>query len=193
MAMAKTILRVALAACASAHAAEAATRVFIVDGNNARLRFSCDVLGLSEVEGAFTRFVAMVAIDEKAPGETRTVVKIDAASLTTDHTSWIEDLKGPDFFDVARYPIVDFTSFTAVVEAPGVLSIPGKLTLRGVTQPVSLRVEYQLPEQTGTGYGTMKAAAELDRTAFGMDAYDLVLSDDVSIEVKGSVVMGFGQ
>lgn len=193
MAMAKTILRVALAACASAHAAEAATRVFIVDGNNARLRFSCDVLGLSEVEGAFTRFVAMVAIDEQAPGETRTVVKIDAASLTTDHTSWIEDLKGPDFFDVARYPIVDFTSFTAVVEAPGVLSIPGKLTLRGVTQPVSLRVEYQLPEQTGTGYGTMKAAAELDRTAFGMDAYDLVLSDDVSIEVKGSVVMGFGQ
>jgi polyisoprenoid-binding protein YceI len=193
MAMAKTILRVALAACASAHAAEAATRVFIVDGNNARLRFSCDVLGLSEVEGAFTRFVAMVAIDEQAPGETRTVVKIDAASLTTDHTSWIEDLKGPDFFDVTRYPIVDFTSFTAVVEAPGVLSIPGKLTLRGVTQPVSLRVEYQLPEQTGTGYGTMKAAAELDRTAFGMDAYDLVLSDDVSIEVKGSVVMGFGQ
>ena len=155
MAMAKTILRVALAACSSAHAAEAATRVFIVDGNNARLRFSCDVLGLSEVEGAFTRFVAMVAIDEKAPGETRTVVKIDAASLTTDHTSWIEDLKGPDFFDVTRYPIVDFTSFTAVVEAPGVLSIPGKLTLRGVTQPVSLRVEYQLPEQTGTGYGTM--------------------------------------
>lgn len=193
MAMAKTIFRVALAACASAHAAEAATRVFIVDGNNARLRFSCDVLGLSEVEGAFTRFVAMVAIDEQAPGETRTVVKIDAASLTTDHTSWIEDLKGPDFFDVTRYPIVDFTSFTAVVEAPGVLSIPGKLTLRGVTQPVSLRVEYQLPEQTGTGYGTMKAAAELDRTAFGMDAYDLVLSDDVSIEVKGSVVMGFGQ
>ena len=193
MAMAKTLIRVALAACASAHAAEAATRVFIVDGNNARLRFSCDVLGLSEVEGAFTRFVAMVAIDEQAPGETRTVVKIDAASLTTDHTSWIEDLKGPDFFDVTRYPIVDFTSFTAVVEAPGVLSIPGKLTLRGVTQPVSLRVEYQLPEQTGTGYGTMKAAAELDRTAFGMDAYDLVLSDDVSIEVKGSVVMGFGQ
>ena len=193
MAMAKTFFRVALAACASAHAADAAPRIFIVDGNNARLRFSCDVLGLSEVEGAFTRFVAMVAIDEQAPGETRTVVKIDATSLTAERKSWIEDLKGPDFFDVARYPMVDFSSFTAVVEAPGVLNIPGKLTLRGVTQPVSLRVEYRLPEETGTGLGSMTAVAEVDRTAFGMDAYDLVLSDDVSIEVKGSVAMGYGQ
>lgn len=187
------MLPLAIAAFALAQAADAAPRIFIIDGNNARLNFSCDVLGLSEVEGAFTRFVAMVAIDEAAPGETRTVVMIDATSLTTERKAWTEELKGRDFFDVARHPMVDFSSFTAVVQEPGVLNVPGHLTLRGVTRPVTLRVRYRLPDLAGTGLGHMEASAEIDRTAFGMDAYDLVLADEVEIEVRGSVVMGFGQ
>jgi len=193
MARAAAVLSLTIAACALAQAAHATPRIFIIDGNNAELSFSCDVLGLSEVEGAFTRFIAMVAIDEEAPGETRTVVMIDATSLTTERQSWTEDLKGPDFFDVARYPMVDFSSFTALVQEPGVLNVPGHLTLRGVTRPVTLRVRYRLPDLAGTGLGHMEARAEIDRTAFGMDAYELVLSDDVEIEVRGSVVMGFGQ
>ncbi|BCW87997.1 Protein YceI [Alphaproteobacteria bacterium SO-S41] len=169
----------------------AAPRIFIVDGHNAKLTFNCAVLGMMDVEGAFTRFVAMVAIDESAPGEARTVVRVDAGSLTTDETDWIEDLKGPDFFDVTRYPLFDFNSFGAEVVSPGVLRVSGTLTLKGISRPVTLKVRYRLPDAAG-GAAHLQAQGELDRTEFGMDAYDLVLSDDVEIDVTGSLA-GYGQ
>jgi polyisoprenoid-binding protein YceI len=190
--MFKPLAVAAVSAACALQPAAAAPRIFIIDGHNAKLTFRCAVLGMVDVEGAFTRFVAMVAIDEAAPGEARTVVRVDAASLTTDETRWLDDLRGPDFFHVAQYPMFDFNSFGAEVLAPGLLRLTGTLTLRGVSRPVTLRVRYRLPAPDGDGEALLDASAEVDRTQFGMDAYALVLSDDVEIEVTGRLA-NFGQ
>ncbi len=185
----KTLL-VGLLGCGAVGVADAHSRVFILDGNSGTLNFSCDVMGLMPVEGGFTRFIAVITIDEDAPWEARAVVKVDARSLMTDDGAWIDDLKGPDFFNVAAYPEFDFTSRTTTVEGPGRLRIDGALTLRGETRPISLRVRYQTPD-TPSGTAAISADGELDRTEFGMDAYDMVVSDDVEIEVSGTARPGY--
>lgn len=185
----KTLLVGLWTACAIG-AAEARERVFIMDGHSGALQFSCDVMGVMPVEGAFTRFIAVITIDETRPQDARAVVKVDANSLQTDELDWVADLKGPDFFDVAAYPEFGFASYAAFVEGPGLLRLDGMLTLRGQSKPVSLRVRYEAPDAPG-GPAEISADAEVERSAFGMDAYDLVLADEVEIAVTGEARPGF--
>jgi len=185
----KTLL-VGLLGCCATGVADAHSRVFILDGNSGTLNFSCDVMGVMPVEGGFTRFIAVITIDEDAPWEARAVVKVDANSLVTDDAEWLADLKGPDFFNVAAYPEFDFASYATTVEAPGQLRIQGSLTLRGETKPVTLHVRYQTPDAPGGG-AAIQADGELDRTEFGMNAYSMVVSDDVEIAVSGTARPGY--
>lgn len=185
----KTLLA-GLCAAAAVQAAAAQSRVFVMDGHSGTLNFSCEALGLTAIEGGFTRFVAVIVIDEDAPETARAVVKVDAGSLTSDDRDWIEDMRGPDFFDVAAYPEFDFASHAAAVEGPGRIRLDGMLRLRGIVRPVSLHVRYTAADAPD-GPAMVEAEGEVDRTAFGMDAYDLVLSDDVAIEVSGAAHPGF--
>lgn len=174
----------------TAHAA-AEQRMYILDGNSSTLKFSCDLFGVMPIEGAFTRFIAMIAIDSEAPGEARAVVKVDARSLESDDARWLDDLKGAEFFDIARYPHFDFKSFSATVVRPGVLKVRGQLTLRGITHPVTLKVRYALPGAGAGAEPTIEASGEVDRTDFGMTAYRAMVSDEVEIEVEGKPAAAF--
>ncbi|MFT3811702.1 MAG: YceI family protein [Micropepsaceae bacterium] len=185
----KTLLVGLWAACAIG-AAQARERVFIMDGHSGTLNFSCDVMGVMPVEGGFTRFIAVITIDENAPQDARAVVKVDANSLQTNESDWVADLKGPDFFDTAAYPEFGFASYAAYVEGPGLLRLDGMLTLRGRSKPISLRVRYEAPDAPG-GPAAIDAGAEVERADFGMDAYDLVLSDEVEIAVSGLARPGY--
>ncbi len=185
----KTLLVGLWIACAIG-AAQARERVFVMDGHSGRLNFSCDVMGMVPVEGGFTRFIAVITIDENNPQDARAVVRVDANSLETNELDWVADLKGPDFFDVAAYPEFDFASYAAVIEGPGVLRLDGTLTLRGRSKPISLRVRYQAPDAPG-GPAEIAANAEVERSDFGMDAYDLLLSDEVEIAVSGMARPGY--
>lgn len=185
----KTLLVGLLGWCAVG-VAHAQSQVFIMDGNSGTLNFSCDVMGLMSVEGGFTRFIAVITIDEDAPWDARAVVKVDANSLVSEDADWVADLKGPEFFNVAAYPEFAFASHAASVAGPGQLRIDGALTLRGETRPVTLHVRYE-PSGAPGGDAAIEADSELDRTQFGMDAYDMVLSDEVAISVSGTARPGY--
>lgn len=170
-------------------AARAEPRVFRIDGEGARLTFSCNVLGMLPMEGSFTRFVALVTLDPEAPADTRAVVTVDAASMVLSDPEWTEDLKGPGFFDVAHFPQFGFRSESTKVVEPGLLSVSGTLVLRGIARPVVLQVRYDAA--AGTAPTSMRAAAEVDRSEFGMDAFRPVVSDAVAIEVQGRLEPAF--
>lgn len=186
-------VRIAGAALAAmllgAPSAQASLRVFRVDSDTATLAFKCDLLGMLPMEGAFTRFVAIVTVDDTHPTTAQAVVTVDAKSLRMDDETWLDDARGPDFFDVERFPQFAFRSRTATVEAPGELAIHGTLTLRGVERPVTLRVRYDMPDDGSKP--SLEANAELDRSEFGMTALAPILSDDVNIEVRGNLEPAF--
>lgn len=167
----------------SCQAAWATPRSFTVDSASATLSFSCDLMGMMPVEGTFTKFVGSVLVDEVNPAQSTMTVTVDATSIVTDDGLWVDKLKGPEFFDVDRYPVFEFRATQTIVEAPGVLRITGPLTLKGITRPLTLLVRYEDSDRTIPP--EMTAEAELDRHEFGMTAYDTVLDDEVEIEVQG--------
>ncbi len=171
--------------------AAAAQRVFVISDRNASLTFECRILGVSSIEGHFAKFGALVVIDDDKPGEARTAVKIRADSLQVEDAERQDELLGADFFNATIFPLAEFNSYSARLNQPGLLEVQGRLTLRGITKPVTLQVAYKLPANPKEHTAQIHAEAKIDRTAFGMTAYELFLSDTVTITVSGTVEMSF--
>ena len=100
------------------------------------------------------------------------------------------NLKSPDFFDVAQYPVMTFKS--KHVEISGdVHKVTGELTLHGVTKEVTLTVE-DVSAEAKDPWGNFRIGAnvkgKIKRSDFGltwnaaMETGGVMLGDDVKIE-----------
>ena len=65
---------------------------------------------LMNVEGRFTDFEGCLQHAASDLTSSRVAVTIDAASIDTDLPDRDRELRGPDFFDVERYPRITFRS-----------------------------------------------------------------------------------
>ena len=101
------ILTATLALAASA-AAQATT--WQIDPNHTAAQFSVRHLGISTVRGAFTKVSGSVTYDPADPGKTVIDVTIDANSVDTRVERRDNDLRSPNFFDVAKFPTLTFKS-----------------------------------------------------------------------------------
>jgi len=91
-------------------------------------------------------------------------------------------LKSADFFEVEKYPTATFAS-TAVTANGDKYVLDGDFTLKGVTKPVSLELEYN-GVNPGMGHGAVagfEASVVLNRKDFGIDI-------DMPLETGGVVV-----
>ena len=98
-------------------------------------------------------------------------------------------LKNADFFDVEKYPVITFksTSFTKVSGED--YKLAGNLTIKDVTKPVELAVEYGGSEKDGYGnqkYG-FEVTGKINRKDFGLtynaltEAGGLTIGEDVKV------------
>ena len=98
---------------------------------------------LMNAEGHFSRFSGDVVVDPEAVSSARIMLTIDAASLDTGIDMRDRHLRSADFFDVERYPTIDFHSVR--VESGGRrATVVGRLTLHGVTRQVAVPVDVQI-------------------------------------------------
>ena len=115
---------------------------YVIDTEKAHafIQFRIQHLGFSWVYGRFNDFKGSFEFDEANPKEAEVNVTINVASIDTNHAERDKHLRSPDFFEVKKYPGAKFvsTGYTPMGEGKGRLD--GKLTIRGVTQPVSLNV-----------------------------------------------------
>lgn len=75
-------------------------------------------------------------------------INVDVAFVDTGNEKRDNHLRSADFFNVEKFPNMRFVS-TAVRRVKGNLRIVGRLTLHGVTQPVTLKVEGMSPAVVG--------------------------------------------
>ena len=93
------------------------------------------------------------------------------------------DLRSPTFFDVAKYPTINFRSKKAEVESQGKLKVTGDLTIHGVTKEVVLDVDGPSPPVNAMGGVRMGAEAttKINRRDFGVNGAPTVAGDEVQI------------
>ena len=112
-------------------------------------------------------------------------VKVDGRRLRVDGPRWMERMtRSASFLAVDRHPWIRFASAPfgdRLLHAGG--ELPGQLTLRGLTRPVSLRL---LPSQCARpGQDCdIHVQGELSRKDFGMTAYRAFLRDGVDVHFR---------
>lgn len=187
-----------LAACASLVAPRVSSEAvalkagaYALDPAHASLVFKVDHLGFSAYLGRLERFDATLDFDAGNPETARVEAAIDIASLDVANDEFAATLLGDDWFDAGRYPQAVFrsTAIERTGEATG--RMLGDLTLKGVTAPVALDVTFNGGAQDLLRGGYVvgfSARGEFSRKAFGVDRFDGLIGDTVSMEIEAEFV-----
>jgi polyisoprenoid-binding protein YceI len=94
-------------------------------------------------------------------------IKIQAASVDTGSGMKNGKLKGKNFFDVERNPLITFHSTKAIQTGPDTIEFDGDFTIRGVTKQEKLAFTIT---GKGTGSGTIAGTMAFDRKQYGMNS-----------------------
>jgi polyisoprenoid-binding protein YceI len=151
-----------------------------IDPVHSSIGFSVRHLMVSKVRGTFDKFSGAITVaDDGAPSVT---AEIAVDSVSTNSEQRDAHIKSADFFDVDEHPTATFTS-NRVRDNGDRYVLDGDLTLKGVTKPVSLDVEFY-GVNPGAGHGEVagfEASVVLNRKDFGIDI-------DMPLETGGAVV-----
>ena len=150
MTMQKIAQRIAIVsalALAASLSALAQTSNWSIDPAHSTAQFTVRHLGISNVTGNFTKVAGSVVLDEKNIAQSQVSATIDVNSVDTRVEMRDKDLKSPNFFDVEKYPTMEFKS-KKIVASGGKLQVIGDLTIHGTTHEVTLDVEGPSPEMT---------------------------------------------
>ncbi|MFA9430560.1 YceI family protein [Egicoccus sp. AB-alg2] len=145
-----------------------ATGTWVIDASHSSVEAVAKHLVVSKVRGRFTRFEGTIVIADQLEDSTVDVT-IDAASIDTNDAQRDGHLRSGDFLDVENHPSLTFRS-SRLKEAGDHYVIPGELTIRGVTRPVELEVEYLglIKDPWGNDKAGFTAATTIDREEFGI-------------------------
>jgi polyisoprenoid-binding protein YceI len=180
-----TILAALIAAAVELHADPAHTTA----------TFAVKHLVVTTVRGQFNKVESTLMWDKQDPTKSTVQVHIDAASVDTHVEKRDNDLRSPNFFDVAKCPDISFKS-TKVEKAaaPDTYKVTGDLTMHCQTKPLTLDVAFN-PNGTKSPWGTTvwagSATAHIKRSDWGLtwnktlESGGVVVSDDVDLEVDG--------
>ena len=149
------------------------------DQHSGALRFTATQAG-AKFPGHFGEFTVRLDFDAANPAKGVLDVTVAMASADTADQDRDEVLHGRDFFWVVRFPGASYHAEGFKRDGKAWVA-NGKLTLRGVTQPVAVRFEVK-PKQKLLG---MKGGAGLRRLEFGVGQGDWTdttwLADPVDI------------
>ena len=173
------------------------TATWQMDPDHSSFQFKIRHLTVSNVKGDFNKSRGVVTIDDQNITNLKVEVFIDAASVNTGHAQRDEHLRGPDFFDVTKYPTITFVSKKVIKADMDRLKVVGDLTIHGVTREITVDVEGPTPEVKDP-WGNFRrgatATTKINRRDFGLtwnkvlDTGGLVVGEEVNIYVELELV-----
>ena len=181
----KKFLAMAGLAAALAMPSLAATSNWNLDPFHSNAQFTVRHLGISNVQGEFTKISGTVMLDDADITKSTINVTIDATSVDTRVSRRDDDLKSPNFFDVAKFPTITFKSTKVEKDGEGKLKVTGDLTIKDVTKSVTLDVTG--PTAAITAMGSQRrgfsASTKVNRQDFHVSADPGMVGDDIAIQI----------
>lgn len=149
-------------------------------------------IGLFSKSAQFPRMSGGITLSPDRPEDADLKVTLNANALTAGDGVTLRRLKGPDFFDVANHPTIVFEGQGMTMTGPKSSTINGNLTARGVTKPATLKVKFASPPAEARPGEAIELTANtsIDRRAYGMNAYSLIVGKKVNITIKARMVPG---
>lgn len=187
--MKKWLLTVSLAA-ALAVPALAGASTWQLDPNHSTAQFTVRHLGISNVQGDFTKVTGTVELDDQDITKSSVSITIDVSTIDTRVQMRDNDLKSEHFFNVAQFPTMTFQSTKIVKTGEGSAKMTGNLTIRGVTKEVTLDVTGPTAAIKAMGGQRRGAAAtgKINRQDFGVSADPGMVGDEISLQIDLEMV-----
>jgi polyisoprenoid-binding protein YceI len=154
-----------------------------VDPNNSAVQFVVRHLGISNVQGDFTKISGTVNLDDSDISKSSVTASIDMSSVDTRVTPRDNDLKSAKFFDVTQFPTMTFQSTKIWSTGQGTEKMAGNLTLHGVTKEVTFDVTGPTAaiNQDGVMRRGVEATTSIDRRDFGITADPGIVGSEIAI------------
>lgn len=113
------------------------------DDAHSQIQFTVTHLGVSDVSGTFNDFDVTVQSSKADFSDAVFELSAKTASINTRIEARDNHLKSADFFDVEKFPTLNFKSTGITKAGKNKYKLAGNLTLHGVTKPVSLNLTYR--------------------------------------------------
>ena len=174
----------------------AQTSGWTIDPNHSAAHFTVRHMGLSNVTGTFDKVSGNAQMDDKDFTKSSVDAVIDVSSVDTRVQMRDNDLRSDHFFDVAKYPTMEFKSKRIEKQADGYKLI-GDLTMRGVTKEVALNMDEPsaiMTDQHGNAHRGFSATTTINRKDWGMTYNNLlqsgeaVVGDTIKIQIDAELV-----
>lgn len=177
--------------------AEAETETYALDRAASAVDFTIYATKIFKFkrEGQFSEFTGQVSFDPQNPLGTQLDLTIFTSSVDIHNDEHNELLKSGAFFDVEHFPTMHFTSSSTDVKADGTLAVTGDLTIRGITQRMTIPMKLKHDsESAGSPMAFFDSTFEIDRTAFGLTGiaktgFNVSISKEVKIHIAMATLL----
>jgi polyisoprenoid-binding protein YceI len=172
-----------------------AAGTYVLDQAHKRVGFVARHMMVSKVRGQFAEATATIAIADN-PLESSVTATIQAPSIETGQADRDAHLRSGDFLDVETHPTLEFRSTGVKSHRGNEFVLTGDLTVRGVTRPVELDVEFEGAGRSPYGQEIFgfTATTEIDREDFGLtwnvalETGGVLVGKKVKIEIEGEAI-----
>jgi polyisoprenoid-binding protein YceI len=159
-----------------------------LDKAHSRLGFEVSHLTISDVDGRFKVFDANLISEKNDFSDAVVTMAAEVGTIDTDNNKRDADLKGPDYFDSAKFPMITFKSKSFKKVNDRNYKVTGDLTIRGITKTVVLNAFWRtgINPMSKAAVAGFKVTGTIKRLDFGVGASTSVamIGDDVSIEAN---------
>jgi len=139
-----------------------------IDQTHTEVGFSVRHLMISKVRGSFTTIAGKITTAEN-PLDSTAELTVELASIDTRNEDRDTHLRSSDFFDAETNPTMTYQT-TSLHRDGDEIVVEGNLTIKDVTRPVTLNVEYNGvggDPWGGTRLG-LSAKGQINRNDFGI-------------------------
>ena len=177
-------------------AAENLTGQYTIDPSHSRIGFVARHAMVTKVRGSFNEFEGGGYFDANDPSKSRLDLTVKAASIDTRNPDRDAHLRSNDFFDMENYPEIRFVSTSVEPVDATTYRVTGDLTMKGVTRPVTLDVEYtgSAVDPFGNTRVGFEGSVTVDRKDWGvnwnaaLEAGGMLVSEKVVLEFEVSAI-----
>jgi len=165
---------------------------WVLDPMHSEVQFKVKHLVISTVSGFFKSFEGSLETSNDDFTDAKIDFSLDINSIDTNQSQRDEHLKSGEFFDAEKYPKVTFKSTSFKKSGDDEYKLKGDLTIKGITNPVTLDVEFG--GSAADFYGNTKAGFEItgkiNRKEFGLtwdgvtEAGSVVLGQDIKLLIN---------
>ncbi|MFA7769041.1 YceI family protein [Streptomyces sp. NRRL S-448] len=174
----------------------ALTGDYVIDAAHSSIGFTVRHAMVTNVRGAFIEHEGTLHLDGADPARSTASIDVKIASVDTGIADRDGHLRSGDFFDAETFPLMTFRSTEARQLGGDTYRITGELTIKDVTRPLSIDLEFNgsATDPYGNERVGFEGSTEILRSDWGLtwnaalEAGGVMVSDKVKLTFDISAI-----